>query len=156
MCAEFQTVIPNTLFQQAEKYKTPWMHPRSKHWHLVDYTKIRQRDICDVKKTRNMRCTDCLSEHRMIRSKMCLNVQPCRHRCSAKPRKKLDVVKLKSVTVQQQLAEKLNTIFEEHNEPPPDVDTEWARLRDPLYEAAHEILGVTQRKHSSTKMTQKQ
>ena len=25
--------------------------------------------------------------------------------------------------------------------------TAWARLRDPLYEATHEILGVTQRKH---------
>ncbi|KAI0220564.1 hypothetical protein LSAT2_027916, partial [Lamellibrachia satsuma] len=70
-----------------------------------------------------------------------------RHRCSAKPRKKLDVAKLKSTTVQQQLAEKLNTIFEEDIEPAPDADTEWARLRDPLYGAAHEILGVTQRKH---------
>ncbi|KAI0220563.1 Craniofacial development protein 2, partial [Lamellibrachia satsuma] len=76
MCAEFQLVITNTLFQQAEKYKTSWMHPRSKHWHLIDYIIIRQRDIHDVRKTRAMRCTDCWSDHRMIRSQMCLNVQP--------------------------------------------------------------------------------
>ena len=76
---------------------------------------------------------------------MCLKVQPSRHRCSAKPRTKLDVAKPKSATVQQQLVEKLNTIFEEDIEPAPDADTEWARLRDPLYGAAHEILGVTQR-----------
>ena len=78
---------------------------------------------------------------------MCLNVQHSRHRCSAKPRKKLDIAKLNSATVQQQLVEKLNTIFEKDIETAPDGDTEWARLRDPLYGAAHEILGVTQRKH---------
>ena len=71
----------------------------------------RQRDI------HAMRCTYRWSDHRMIRSQMCLNVQPSRHRCSAKPRTKLDVAKLKSTTIQQHLAEKLNTIFEEDIEP---------------------------------------
>ena len=143
MCAKFQLIITNTLFQQAEKYESSWMHARSKHWHLIDYIIMRQRDIHDVRKTRAMRRTDCWSDHRMIRSQMCLNVQPSRHRCSAKPRKKLGVAKLKSATVQQQLAEKLHTIFEEDIEPAPDADAEWARLRDPLYGAAREILGVT-------------
>ena len=80
MCAEFQLVITNTLFQQAEKYKISWMHPRSKHWHLIDYTIIRQRDIYDVRKTRARRCRVCWSDHIMIRSQM--------YRCSVKPRKK--------------------------------------------------------------------
>ena len=128
MCAEFQLVITNNLFQQGKKYKTSRLHPRSKHWHLIDYIIIRQIAIHNVRKTRVMRCTDCWSDHRIIRNQMCLNVQPSRHRCSAKPRKKLDVAKLKSTTVQQQLAEQLNTIFQEDIEPAPDGDTEWARL----------------------------
>ena len=86
MCAaEFQLVITNTLFQQAEKYKTPWMHTWSKYWHLIDYIINRQRDFHDVRKTLAMRCTDCWSDNRMIRNQMCLNVQPM-YRCSAKPR----------------------------------------------------------------------
>ena len=141
MCAEFQLVITNTLFQQAEKYKSSWMHARSKHWHLIDYIINRQRDIHDVRKTRAMRCTDCWSDHRMIRRQMCLNVQPSRHRYSAKPRKKLGVSKLKSATVQQQLMETLN-----NTEPAPDAGAEWARLRDPVYGTNHELLCVTQRK----------
>ena len=91
MCAEFQLVITDTLFQQAEKYKSSWMHPRSKHWHLIDYIINRQRDIHDVRKTRVMRCIDCWSDHIMIRSQMCLSVQPSSHRYSAKPRNKLGV-----------------------------------------------------------------
>ena len=30
-CAENDLTITNTLFHQADKYKTTWMHPRSKH-----------------------------------------------------------------------------------------------------------------------------
>ena len=49
MCAEHQLTITNTLYQQANKYKASWMHPRSKHWHLIDYVIVRQRDPRDVK-----------------------------------------------------------------------------------------------------------
>ncbi|KAI0237747.1 L-xylulose reductase [Lamellibrachia satsuma] len=59
MCAEYQLTITNTLFQQANKYKTSWMHPRSKHWHLIDYVIVRQRDSRYVKKTCTIGATTC-------------------------------------------------------------------------------------------------
>ncbi|GFR91966.1 craniofacial development protein 2 [Elysia marginata] len=31
-CAEHQLTITNTVFQQKDRLKTTWMHPRSKHW----------------------------------------------------------------------------------------------------------------------------
>ena len=34
-CAEHNLLI--TSFWQSDKYKTSWIHPRSKQWHLVDY-----------------------------------------------------------------------------------------------------------------------
>lgn len=36
-CSEHNLVITNTLFHQKTKFKTSWMHPRSKLWHLIDY-----------------------------------------------------------------------------------------------------------------------
>ena len=36
----------------ANKYKTSWMHPRSKQWHLINYVIVRRRDIRDVRITR--------------------------------------------------------------------------------------------------------
>jgi len=39
LCSEFGLVITNTLFQQRNQRKATWMHPRSKHWHLLDYVK---------------------------------------------------------------------------------------------------------------------
>ena len=55
LCAENELTITNTLFRQADKYKTTWMHPRSKQWHLIDYAICRRRDIRDVKISRAMR-----------------------------------------------------------------------------------------------------
>ena len=37
LCAQYQLAITNTVFQLLDKHKTSWMHPRSEHWHLIDY-----------------------------------------------------------------------------------------------------------------------
>ena len=47
-CSQHELVLTNTLFQQANKYKTTWMYPRSEHWHMLDYVITRQRDVHDV------------------------------------------------------------------------------------------------------------
>ena len=36
LCSEFGLFVTNTLFQLKHKHKTTWMHPRSRHWHLLD------------------------------------------------------------------------------------------------------------------------
>ena len=54
-CAENNLTITNTLFHQADKYKTTWMHHRSKQWHLIDSAICRVRDMCEVRITRVMR-----------------------------------------------------------------------------------------------------
>ncbi len=52
LCSEHSLTITNTIFQQKAKYKASWMHPRSKHWHLIDYAIVRHCDIKDVLITR--------------------------------------------------------------------------------------------------------
>jgi len=47
LCSAHKLVITNTLFQQRDSRKVSWMHPRSRHWHLLDYVIVRQRDIAE-------------------------------------------------------------------------------------------------------------
>ena len=61
-CAEHSLCITNNLFRMADKYKTTWMHPRSKHWHLIDFIIVCQRDMRDVRVTHTMRGTECLTD----------------------------------------------------------------------------------------------
>ena len=37
MCATHDLIISNTLFRLPIRNKTSSMHPRSRHWHLIDY-----------------------------------------------------------------------------------------------------------------------
>ena len=50
-CAEYGLTITNTLFQLPNIHKVTWMHPRSRHWHLIDYVITRRRDTQDVRIT---------------------------------------------------------------------------------------------------------
>ena len=44
-CSEHELAITNTYFQLANKYKTTWQHPRSKHLHMTDHVITRQRHL---------------------------------------------------------------------------------------------------------------
>ena len=68
MCTENDLTITNSLFRMANKCQTTWMHPRSKHWHLIDYIIVRRWDIRDVKITRAMHGAECWTYHRLVRS----------------------------------------------------------------------------------------
>ena len=133
MCAEHQLTITNTLYQQANKYKASWMHPRSKHWHLIDYVIVRQRDSRDVTKTCTMGATTCWFDHRMVRSRMRLTFKGSKHRSGTKPRKKLDVARLKSVDIQRQLENKMDDVIKEQTETTLNVDETWTNRRDTVY-----------------------
>ena len=46
--AEHDLLITNTIFRLPNRNKTSWMHPRSKHWHLI----VRRTDRQDVRMTK--------------------------------------------------------------------------------------------------------
>ena len=55
LCSEFELIATNTMFKQKDERKTTWMHPRSKHWHMIDFIITRCRDMIDIHSTRTMR-----------------------------------------------------------------------------------------------------
>ena len=67
--------ITNTLVKMRNMYKTTWMHPRSKNWHLIDYVIVQQRDRRDVMVTCAMRGADGWTEHRLLRSVLKLRIR---------------------------------------------------------------------------------
>ena len=99
-------VVINTIFQQVNKYKASWMHPRSKHWHLIDFVLVRQRDLRAVRLTRVMRPTSSWSDHRMVLTTVFLAAKPAKRAHTAAPLKKLDVAKLKDETICSELQQR--------------------------------------------------
>ena len=66
-CAEKGLTITNTLFELQVIHKSTLMHPRSKHWHQIDFIITRGRDNKDILITRAMRGADCWSDHILLR-----------------------------------------------------------------------------------------
>ena len=147
-CAAHELLITNTVFRLPRRNKTSWMHPRSKHWHQIDYVITRQRDGADVRVTKTMCGAECWTDHRLLISKVNIHITPPRRPQGIKVPKRLNVSRLRSDLVQRELAEQLDNKL-----PPPatdsdvDVEAEWARLRDAVYSAASQVVGPTVRKH---------
>lgn len=149
LCAAHDLTITNTVFQQKDKYKTSWMHPRSKHWHLIDYVIVRRKDLKDVLHTRAMRGADCWTDHRLIRSKLRLTVRPpIRRQRSGK--KKLNINKLRSENGRNILRSTIaNAISEKQpmNDMTIPLDDIWEAFSTLIYDAAEEALGIQAKKH---------
>ena len=77
------------------KFKTTWMHPRSKQWHLIDYIIVRQRHLRDVCITHAVRGAECWTDHRLIRAVLKLHIAPAQQKHPKKVRAAFDIAKLK-------------------------------------------------------------
>ena len=146
-CAEHDLTITNTVFRLPHRNRTSWMHPRSKHWHLIDYVITRRRDRQDVRVTKAMCGADCWTDHRLIMSKLNMCIQPKRRPQGKKATKRLNVARLQVDPIKQSLCEELEDKLEQLNFNPTNVEENWTAFRDLLYTTSTEHLGPSTRKH---------
>ena len=141
LCVKKSLVITNTTFQQANKFKASWMHPRSKHWHLIDYVLVRQRDLHDIRLTRVMRPTTAWSDHRMVRTTVLLTAKPVQRKHRAAPCKKLDVGKLKCDETCLELQKELSSALSSD-----DTDL-WPQFKTTVFDTAAKVIGFRKTRH---------
>ena len=138
LCNEFDLVIGNTLFQQADKYKVTWMHPRSKNWHMLDYVIVRKRDRQDLRLVRVCRSAECWTDHRLVRAKLRVRVRRKQRMSNVKVPRKLNANRLRDPSVQKEFADALTCL---------DGVNDWETLRDTLYRIGKDVLGFVEKKH---------
>ncbi|GFS07644.1 craniofacial development protein 2 [Elysia marginata] len=146
-CAEHQLTVTNTVFQQKDRLKTTWMHPRSNHWHLLDYILVRKQDLRDVLHTRVMPSAECSTDHCLVRCKLNLKFKPKPKR-KGKPLKKINVSKLSIEEIvakfQADLEKNLNALPDLDNPTPENV---WDNLKSSILKSSEVTLGYTKRLH---------
>ena len=145
-CAEHGLVITNTMYQQANKYKTTWMHPRSKKWHQIDFVIVRQNDASDVKLTRAITSSAVWSDHRVVKSNIKLKVARPVRSTRGNPRRKLNVQSLSLGSTKTKLRDHLTSALQQ-NPPKQNPTEEWENFRDTVAGSAKECLGLNRTKH---------
>ena len=146
LCSEHKLVITNSLFQQSNRFKGTWCHPRSKHWHTLDYVITRQRDQKFVKSTRAHVGTDCWSDHRLLRSKIKISMAKKPRKTKSTIRKKLNVELLKNPEKAKSFSQNLDDaatkcLISEN------VEESWKSFKDTIYQTSADLLGFPRRKH---------
>ena len=145
-CAEHELLITNTVFRLPTRRKTTWMHPRSKHWHRIDYVIVGRKDRQDVRVTKTMCGADCWTDHRFVVRKLNLRIQPVRQPQGKKVPKKLDVSKLKQDSKRQAFVNVLCSRLDALEHISEDVDESWTVFRDTIHSSAMDSLGPVSRK----------
>ncbi|XP_076049515.1 uncharacterized protein LOC143030242 [Oratosquilla oratoria] len=148
LCAEHELIITNTLFRLPTRQKTTWRHPRSKHWHTLDYALTRTRNRKDVRITRSMPgADDCWTDHRLLISRLDIMIRrPPRRPTTNKPHPRFNCAKLQHPETAKNFQEAVHCNL--RSLPQPDTTEEhWTTLRDAVTNAAEETLGFTKRKN---------
>ena len=144
----YNLVITNTLFRLPTRQKTSWMHPRSKHWRLIDYVITRQRDRNNIRVTRAMCGAECWTDHHLIVSKVRLRIQPQRRPQGKKVVKRLNVCKLSCSTVSNMFEKELKSKLEDTTaDKDTSIEDQWTTFRDMVYPIALEVIGPVKRKN---------
>ena len=146
-CAEHDLLITNTVFRLPNRNKTSWMHPRSKHWHLIDYVIVRRTDRQDVRVTKTMCGADCWTDHRLVVSKLNLRIQPARRPQGKKAAKRLDVSKLNQDSMRQAFLTDICNQLDAINLSSENPEENWTVFHKTVHSSAATTLGHPSRKH---------
>ena len=90
---------------------------------------------------------DCLTDHRLVVSKLNLRIQPVRRPQGKKVPKKLDVSKLKQVSKKEVFVNDLCSRLDALEHSSEDVDESWTVFRDTVHSSAMDSLGPVSRNH---------
>ena len=141
LCSEFEPTVTNTMFKQKDERKTTWMHPRSKHWHMIDFIITRCRDKMDIHSTRVMRGANWWTDHQMLRSKLAFRIRQKHNRQGTSKPTKLNTAKLSTISHRESVEQEMDSALAQREEKEnPTPDEEWAALQQVGYNTANTYL----------------
>ena len=126
--------------------KTSWMHPRSKHWHLIDYVIVRRKDRQDIRVKKTV-CSRLLDRSQAC----CQQTEPAYSACTTtqgkKVQKRLDVSKLKQDSKRYAFVNDICSRLDAMELSSDDLEGNWIVFRDTVQPSAMGSLGPVSRKH---------
>ena len=124
------------------------MHPRSRHWRMIDIIITRCRDKMDIHSTRAMRGANCRTDYQMLRSNVAFRMRQKHNRQGKSKPTKLNTAKLSTISHREGFEQKMDSALAQWEEKETSTpDEEWAALQQVVYNTAKTYLGKPDRKH---------
>ena len=61
-----EATVCNTWFRKKDIYKQTWQHPKSKHWHCIDFAIMRQQDRRQILDAAVKTGAECNTDHQLL------------------------------------------------------------------------------------------
>ena len=125
------------------------MHPRSGHWHMIDFIITRCRDKMDIHSTRAMRGANCWTDHQMLRSKVAFRIRQKHNRQGTSKLTKPNTATLSTISHRESFEQEMDSALAQWEEKETSTPyEEWAALQQVAYSTARTYLGKPDRKHN--------
>ena len=144
-CTFNNLCITNSYFKTKPQHKVTWMHPRSKHWHQLDFILTRHSNLNNILQTRAYQSADCDTDHSLVIAAVKMRLKKIhtkRHKCA--PR--IDVTGTKDPDKVFAFDKELEDAFS-NIQAPESADQLWNELRNTIHEKAINVFGKKSRTH---------
>lgn len=143
-CSLNDLCLTNTFFATKALHKMSWMHPRSRHWHQLDFVIARRSSLNQVLITRSFHSADCDTDHSLVVSK--IRLVPKRTHCSKqKPRPRINTVGTAIPELRERFARAIDEALE--GCPTDSATSKWNYIRDSVFKTAIDTFGKKERRN---------
>ena len=139
----------HTVFHQADKYKTTWMHPQSKQWHQIDFVVVKQREIQHVCIMCTIHGAECWMDHRLVRSILRLCIAPTQCKCPKVIRSSFNMTRLRHPYHHNRFWETFDQMFKVNAPNAEDSSEKWCQFKKIITETAKAVFGSKKCKHQN-------
>ena len=144
-CSTNDLSITNTFYNGKDHHKVSWRHPRSKHWHQIDFIIVKKKHLNSVKITRSYHSADCNTDHTLVVSKT--KVTPKRtHRATKRKLPKLNLVNMKNDARKEKFQRQFVASLGDIDDTSPD--NAWNCIKNAMYDSGKEAFGVSKTSRS--------
>ncbi|XP_063590370.1 uncharacterized protein LOC134767242 [Penaeus indicus] len=112
LCSFHDLCLTNTFFATKLHRRVSWRHPRSRHWHQLDFVITRRTLLNHVLVTHSYHSADCDTDHSLVVSKVHL-LPRWVHHSKQKPQPHISKVRINNPELREHFARAIDTALED-------------------------------------------
>ena len=142
-CSFSDLCLTNTFFATKPHHKVSWRHPRSRHWHQLDFIITRRSSLNQVLVTRSFHSADCDTDHSLVVSKV--RLLPKRTHCSRqKPLPRINTAGIATPELRVKFAKAIDEVLEDCLTD--SATSMWNHIRESVFKTALNNFGKQRRR----------
>lgn len=146
LCCRNNLIVTNSLFAGKPFHKVSWRHPRSSHWHQLDFVIVKERHRNEIHNTRTYHSSDCDTDHSIVISRMALEPKPFHRRVTKSL--KIDISQANQPTKKEKFCVSLAGKLKDITDADLGLEDYWNNIKKCIQESSIDTFGRQKRRNA--------